>query len=139
MLADAVAVPEQWVARGVAVGDLDDDGDPDVVVSTRRPRPVLRNDGGTGNTGSMLRLEGPKTNRDGIGAEVRLVTGRACATLPRVHGRQLSVFGRQPRSTSAWATRRRSLRRDPLAVRGPSRRFENVAAGQTLTATEPAR
>ena len=66
---------ESRVARGVAVGDLDDDGDLDVVVSALDDRArVLRNEGGEGHW-LELRLEGRKTNRDGIGAEVRLVTG----------------------------------------------------------------
>lgn len=61
-------------ARGVAFGDLDDDGFIDVVVNcNNRPAVLLRNQGGAGNW-LMLKLEGSLSNRDAIGARVR-VTG----------------------------------------------------------------
>ena len=66
---------ERWAARGMAVGDLDDDGDQDVVVTTVGGRPyVLRNDGGNRGHWISLRLVGHRSNRDGIGALVRLTT-----------------------------------------------------------------
>ena len=68
------------VARGVAFDDLDNDGDIDVVVLNSRERPmVLRNmlnESGSKNHWLEIRLQGAKTNRDGVGARVRVTSGR---------------------------------------------------------------
>ncbi len=66
-------------ARGVAFDDLDNDGDIDVVIVNSREHPtVLRNllnEGGGKNHWLDIRLRGVKTNRDGVGARVRVVAG----------------------------------------------------------------
>ncbi len=59
----------KYVGRGVAFGDLDDDGDVDIVVNDKdRPAAVLRNDTPTDNHWIRLSLQGTKSNRDGVGS-----------------------------------------------------------------------
>jgi len=62
-------------ARGAAFGDLDNDGFTDAVVSCLGQNAiVLRNTGGNGNHWLTLRTAGTVSNRDGIGAKIRLVS-----------------------------------------------------------------
>ena len=66
-------------ARGTAFEDLDNDGDVDVVIVNSRERPtLLRNmyrESGGKNHWIDLRLVGAKSNRDAVGARVRVVAG----------------------------------------------------------------
>src|SRR5260370_41489353 len=68
---------EAWAARGLATGDLDNDGRIDAVVSTNDgPAHVIRNETKTDNHWLTLKLVGHKSNRDAIGAVVKIVTSR---------------------------------------------------------------
>jgi len=63
------------VARGVAYGDFDRDGDVDLLITTNRgPALLYRNDVSNGNRSIRFRLVGTKSNRDAIGAMVRVFT-----------------------------------------------------------------
>jgi hypothetical protein len=124
------------VARGCAYADIDNDGDLDLLVTTNGGSSYLyRNDGG--NTNHFLRVKtvGIRSNRDGIGAVIRLKLpggtlwgqvksgGSYCSQseLPLTFG-----LGRQ---TAVSA----------LEVSWPSGtvdRFSNVVTNQTLTIRE---
>jgi enediyne biosynthesis protein E4 len=64
------------VSRGAAVGDFDNDGDLDILVNNNGQAPqLLRNDGGNANHWLEIFLIGTKSNRDGVGARVKVSAG----------------------------------------------------------------
>jgi enediyne biosynthesis protein E4 len=64
------------VSRAVAVADFDNDGDLDILVTNNGQTPqLLRNDGGNRQHWLQVRLIGTRSNRDGIGAVVKIVAG----------------------------------------------------------------
>jgi len=64
------------VGRGAAFGDFDRDGDLDVLITTNQgPAYLYRNDRSNGHRAIRFRLVGTKSNRDGIGATVRVTSG----------------------------------------------------------------
>lgn len=80
------------VARGAAYADYDHDGDLDVLLTTNHgPAYLFRNDGGNANNWIAIRTRGATSNRDGIGAVVRVTSAS---------GRQWSMV----RSGSSYAS-----------------------------------
>jgi enediyne biosynthesis protein E4 len=66
---------EAWVGRGMAIGDIDNDGRIDAVVTTSAGAAhILRNETASSNHWITLHLTGHKSNRDGIGAVVKVTT-----------------------------------------------------------------
>ena len=72
-------------SRGTGFDDLDNDGDVDVVIlNSRREPTIIRNDTHNANHWIQIRLRGLKTNRDGVGAHVKVTAGDL-AQLDEVH------------------------------------------------------
>jgi hypothetical protein len=68
---------EAFVGRGMAIGDIDNDGRIDAVVATNGgPLHIIHNETPTSNHWLTVKLVGHRSNRDGIGAEVKLVTAK---------------------------------------------------------------
>lgn len=69
------AVVENSPARGAAFGDIDNDGDIDIVINNvNAPPELIRNDSRSGNNWLKIKLVGVKSNRNGIGARIVVTT-----------------------------------------------------------------
>ena len=126
-----------WLGRGMAIGDIDNDGRLDAVVSTNDgPAHILHNETPTQNHWLRLKLVGHKSNRDAIGAEVKLVTAK---------GPQLAIVSTAGSYLSSSDKRVHfGLGSESVAqsieIRWPSgitQTLKNVRADQILTLDEP--
>jgi hypothetical protein len=125
-------------SRGAAFGDYDNDGDIDVLVINMNDSPtLLRNDTPPGNHWITIRLAGNKSNRDGIGARIRVEAGkRQQTTTVRGDGSYMSSS-----DTRAHFGLGESTRVDRLEIRWPSGMVETatgLAADRFYVAREGA-
>jgi hypothetical protein len=69
-------VTDPWVSRGLAVGDLDNDGSLEVVINNMDNRPTLLKNYGTKKNWLLVKCVGTTSNRDAIGARVYVSVGK---------------------------------------------------------------
>jgi hypothetical protein len=118
------------VARGLAYGDFDRDGDLDLLVTTNHgPAYLYRNDLTSGNRSLRFQLQGTKSNRDGIGSVVRVTTPDGTQSRMVKTG---SSYLSQSELALTFGLARRD-RADRVVIEWPSGRvqdFKSISAGE---------
>ncbi len=128
---------QPWVARGMAIGDLDNDGRLDAVVTTNDGGVhILHNETSTQNHWILLKLVGHTSNRDAIGASVTLATtsGSQYATVSTA-GSYLSASDKR---VHFGLGRDRTIQK--IEIRWPSgiqQTLKDVSGDQILQVDEP--
>jgi enediyne biosynthesis protein E4 len=128
---------QPWVARGLATGDLDNDGRLDAVVTTNDgPAYVLHNETPTANHWLLIGLVGHKSNRDAIGASLRLVTasGEQFAMVTTAS----SYLSSSDKRVHFGLGKQKSV--ESIEIRWPSgivQTLKNISADQILQVDEP--
>jgi hypothetical protein len=127
---------QTWVGRGLAYGDFDRDGDVDLLLTTNNgPARLFRNDQLAGNRSVRFRLVGTTSNRDGIGATVRIFSGGSSQS--RMVKSGSSYLSQSELPVTFGVGRRDAVER--VVVNWPSGRteeFKNVASGQAYDCVE---
>jgi hypothetical protein len=128
--------PQPRVGRGLCCGDFDRDGDLDLLMTTNNgPACLFRNDQTSGNKSIRFRLVGTKSNRDAIGATVRIfVNGTSQSRMVKTGSSYLSqselpvTFGLGKQSGI-----------ERVVIEWPSGRtedYKNLAAGRAYECVE---
>ena len=124
--------------RGLALGDFDNDGSVDALVSLNNAAPILlRNNAGRRNHWLGVRLVGRKSNRDAVGAKVRYQAGPLLRHRSRIAGGSY-MSCHEPRLVLGLG---RQTKVDWLEVQWPqpgggTERFTNVPIDRYITIVE---
>ncbi len=129
------AVP--LVGRAAATADYDNDGDSDIVIMNSNQRAVLlRNDGGNLKNWLGIKLVGTRSNRDGIGAKVRLVAG-GLTQIREVKSGSSYASGSDTRLLFGLDAHQRVEKITVVWQNGTIQELEGVSVNQNLTIVEP--
>jgi len=137
---------KEWMARGAAGADYDNDGDLDViVVNLNTPAVLLRNDGNR-NAWLELRLVGgmrpgaapgsKRSNRDGLGAKATVVAGGRTQTAER-RASAGYLSQNDPRMHFGLGSAERAERIEIRWPSGKTQTLTDVATRQVLVVEEP--
>jgi hypothetical protein len=130
------AFSTERVSRGLAVADIDNDGDLDLLVTNNgQDAELLRNDGGNRGNALLVRLRGADANTDAIGARIRLSVGSR-TQIRDVKTGSSYLSQNDLRAHFGLGT---AAQADRVEVVWPSGRMEsvaNVAANQIVTIAE---
>jgi enediyne biosynthesis protein E4 len=124
------------VGRGLAAGDFDRDGDVDLLMTTNNgPAALFRNDQSSGNRSVRLKLIGTQSNRDAIGATVRIFHGGISQS--RVVRSGSSYLSQSELPVTFGVGKRDVIDRVTVAwPNGRSEEFTKVAAGKQYDCIE---
>ncbi|MFY9529005.1 MAG: CRTAC1 family protein [Candidatus Acidiferrales bacterium] len=129
------------VGRGLAVGDYDNDGALDLLVSNNgEDAQLFRNDGGRTPSGERnhwlgIRLIGTKSNRDGIGARLKLVAGDF-TSYDQAKGGMSYCSAQDPRIYFGLGSHAAADRLEIVWPSGAHEELHNVPAKQIITVEE---
>jgi enediyne biosynthesis protein E4 len=130
------AFAQPKVGRGLAYGDFDRDGDLDILMTTNNgPAYLYRNDQLAGNRSIRFRLTGTKSNRDAIGALVRIFyDGLTQSQMVKTGSSYLS---QSELPLTFGLGRRDKIERVQIEwPSGAKEEFQNLAAGRAYQCTE---
>ena len=124
------------VGRGLAVGDFDRDGDQDILMTTNNgPAYLFRNDQTAGNRSIRFRLVGTKSNRDAIGARVKVFSSGVMQT--RVVRSGSSYLSQSELSATFGLGQRDKVERVVIDwPSGRSEEYRDLSAGRAYEVTE---
>jgi len=123
-------------SRGAGFDDMDNDGDVDVVILNSRAEPtLLRNDTARKGHWLQVQLQGTRTNRDGVGAHVRVKAGEL-TLIDEVHSGRGYQGHYGTRLHFGLGARERVDRIDVRWIGGGTDVFKDVAANQLVRLVE---
>ena len=128
---------EELVGRSAASADYDNDGDIDIVVVNSNQRAILlRNEGGNRKNWLRVKLVGTRTNRDGIGTKVKIVSDEI-TQIAVVKSGSSYASGSDTRLLFGLYEAEKVDRIEVLWQSGIVQKLEKIDVNHTLIITEP--